>query len=304
MSDYLAMVATAQPEKSLLNAFNLLQPHGKYKIAFTESPLSDAPEPQIPIVFVQPQAPLFSQITQDRTSLSVNIISPGSAHRDDLAARLIAHPQTTNVSWIGYQTYLTPPEWLAQLQARFFAPLRLGGYRENPAASEPLIRPNNLNLIDLSAIRHSDVPDGLGKEPNGLYAEEICQLARYIGASTHLEACYIYGYPKNLQSAPIITRLLAQILWHLFESLSTCQKEDPYDPNQQNLFTVKEVYIGDHDHVLHFLSSNQTGRWWLRFRNQDGTFHFIPCAYEEYVTALKGELPATWLRYYQKLYIL
>ncbi|MCL2727244.1 MAG: hypothetical protein FWD56_02535 [Bacteroidales bacterium] len=311
MSDYLALIILEQSEEELINELSLLFPHGKYKVgvikrtqAGIESLLKKARESNIPLIFLQPQPPTFSKVTKNRDSFSVNLITPGSSKSADLAAQFIAHPKTTNLSWIGYQTYLTSPESLAQLQARYFSPLRLGSFRENFVAAEPLIRHNSLNLIDLTAIRYSDAPDGLGTSPNGLYAEELCQLVRYMGVSSNLDACYIWGYPKGGKSSPITTRLLAQVLWHLFESISTGQNEDPYCPNQQVLFTHREVYIGSQNHILFFLHSNQTERWWIKLLLEDGISYFIPCTYEEYAAALKGELPATWLRYYQKLNLL
>ena len=307
-SDYLAVIVLEQPQEELMRQLSFLHPHGNYTIAVVERYQPDAPksflkkskEANKPLLFLQPQAPSFSQITKGRTSFSVNIISPGSALDTDLAAQCIAHPKTTNLSWIGYQTYLTPPQNLNRLQERHFAPLRLGSFRERSTAAEPLIRHNDLSLIDMTAVRYSDAPDGCSQNPNGLYAEELCQLARYIGVSSHPQACFIYGY----NSSKITTTLLAQVLWHLFESLSTGQNEDPYCPKQQMVFTPKEVYIGSQDHILHFLYSDQTERWWIKLLLEDNIAHFFPCDYEEYAAAVKGELPATWLRYYQKLNLL
>ena len=310
--DYLALIILDQPQEGILHELSLLQPHEKYKIGVIERSSSDTVEEyiqkarkfKIPSIFVQPQPPSFSQVTENHTALSVNVISPGSCHSNDLAAQFITHPRTANVSWIGYQTYFTPPELLLQLQARYFSSLRLGSYRENFKAAEPLIRSNRLHFMDLTAIRHSDAPESSGRGPNGLYADEICQLARYIGVSSHLDGCFMYGFPKKIKSAQIITQLIAQILWHLFESLSARQNEDPCDPNHQIVFSAKEVYIGDHDHILYFLYSNQTGRWWMRLESTEGIPSFIPCMHEDYAMALKGELPVTWLRHYQKLNLL
>ena len=307
-SNYLAWLILAQPEEGLLHQLSCLQPHGKYQIAVTErSPsesmdhfIKEAQVTHTPTLFIQPQPPTFHQVTGDRSSFAVNVISPGSAQRGDLATHFISHPRTANISWIGYQTYLTPPELLSQLQTRYFSSLRLGDYRDNAKSAEPLIRNNDTSFIDLTSIRYCDAPDGSGKEPNGLYAQEICQLARYIGVSSCLQTCYIYGYPKKIKSSSIIARLIAQILWHLFESLSTGQQEDPAQPSQKMLFTTKEMYIGDQHHVLHFVHSNQTGRWWIRMESQEGISHFIPCMVEDYSMAIKGELPIIWLRNYQK----
>ena len=301
VSDYLALVILKQPHEDLIHELSILQPHGKYKVAVILSSSSPIPQMNIPSIFIQSKAPTINQITEGRSSFSVNLISPGSDLKDNLAAQLIAHPQTANMSWIGYQTYFVPPELLTQLQTRFFTPLRLGNFRENFKSAEPLIRNNHLNIIDLTAIRYSDAPDGLNRGPNGLYAEEMCMLARYIGVSSHIDACFLYGFPEETESSHTVTKLLAQILWHLFESLSLGHNEDPGQSNQKMLFTAKEVYIGDQDHALQFLHSNQTGRWWIRFGIEEELCYFIPCMYEDYALALKGELPVSWLRYYQKI---
>ena len=312
MTNYLALIVLEQSEEGLLHELSNLQPHAKYTIGVVERPLSEdlrhfikkIRKIGIPPIFVQSRAPDFKCLSSDQPSYSVNLISPGSNDGNDFAAQWIAHPQTAHLSWIGYQTYLTHPELLAHLRNRYFSPLRLGSYRENFKSAEPLIRNNTLNFIDLASIRYSDAPDGDSHGPNGLYAEEICQLARYIGVSTHIDLCFIYGYPSTMGYSQMITKLLAQILWHLFESLSTGQNEDPLQPSQQVLFTTKEVYIGDQNHILQFLFSNQTGRWWIKLCIDEETPCFIPCMYEEYAMALKGELPGTWLRHYQKINLL
>ena len=308
-SNYLALLILEQPEDGLLHELSRMQPHGKYTIAVIERSPSDAFEQfitkareiHVPPIFIQPKTPEFQEVTRGSDSFLVNLISSGSNNCQDLVAHFITHPQTANLSWIGYQTYFTPPELLSQLQDRYFSSLRLGSYRENFKAAEPLIRSNRLNFIDLSAIRHCDAPEGLGRGPNGLYAEEICQLARYIGVSSRLDGCFIYGYPQKIKSSQIITLLIAQTLWHLFEGISANQSEDPSNPSQQRVFTTKEVYMGDHDHILHFLYSNQTGRYWIKVEDGEGNPHCIPCMHEEYLMALKGELPITWLRYVQKI---
>ena len=308
-SNYLALLVLEPSQADLLHELSRLHPHGNYKVAVIQRSTSDtmgqytkiARALGIPPIFVQPKAPSFNEATHGYPSFFVNLISPGSNGRDDLAAQCIAHPHTANVSWIGYQTYFTPADVLSRLQARYFSPLRLGNYRENFKAAEPLIRSNRLNFIDFTSIRHSDAPDGISLGANGLYAEEVCQLVRYIGVSSHIDACFLYGYPQKIKSSQIITSLITQTLWHLFESLSSAQNEDPDDPKQQLLFTTKEVYMGDHDHILYFVYSNQTGRWWIRLEDGEGNTHFIPCMNEEYQSALKGELPITWLRYYQKI---
>ncbi|MCL2501998.1 MAG: hypothetical protein FWE30_03345 [Bacteroidales bacterium] len=303
-SGYLALLVLEQSQEALLQELSTLYPQSDYKIALVAPTLSNHPaqiiesakESSIPVIFVQSKEPSLDQLNID-DSFAASLISAGAT---PLAQQLIGHPQVKSFSWIGYQTCLSPQSLLLQLRERYFLSLRLGAYRENFKAAEPLIRPATHHFTDLGAVRHSDAPEAPDSGPNGLYAEEICQLARYMGVSSRPQACFIYGYPKKIQPLQIVTRLLAQVLWHLFESLATRQNEDPYQPKLSTLFSKKEVHMGEPYQVVHFLCSNHTKRWWFDILSKDGTRHFIPCTHEEYLTALKGELPLNWLHHYQK----
>ncbi|MCL1973772.1 MAG: hypothetical protein FWG54_03020 [Bacteroidetes bacterium] len=304
-SGYLALLVLEQPEEALLHELSLLFAQSDYKIALILPSLSNhsvqimdlAKTSGIPAIFVQPQEPSLDRINMD-DFFSASLISSGET---PLSQHLINHPQIKHVSWIGYQTCLSSHTLLLQLHERFFSSLRLGTYRDDFKAAEPLIRPATHHFVDLRAMRYSDAPEIVDNGPNGLYAEEICQLIRYVGVSSLPQACFIYGYPPKIKPSQIITRLLAQILWHLFESLATHQNEDPYRPRQKGLFSDREVYMGDPYQVVHFLCSEHTKRLWFNILSTDGIRHYIPCTQDEYLTALKGELPLNWLHHYQKL---
>ena len=304
-SAYLALLVLEQPQDALLKELSALHPQSDYKIALIEPALcnhpaqiiSHAKELAIPAIFVQSKEPSLDQLPIDN-SFSASLISAGET---PLAQQLIAHPQINYVGWIGYQTCLCTQPLLSHLRERYFSALRLGAYREDFKAAEPMIRPANHHFTDIGAVRHSDAPEAQGNGPNGLYAEEICQLVRYMGVSSQPQACFIYGYPATIEPLQTVTRLLAQLLWYLFESLSTHQNENPYQSKQKALFSPKEVHMGDPYQVVHFLCSNHTKRWWFNILSKDKTHHFIPCSQEEYLTALKGELPFNWLHHYQKL---
>jgi len=302
---YLALLVLERPEEALLQALSALYPQSDYLIGVVEPALAydpiqvikQAKALGIPSIFIQSKTPSLDQIDPN-LPFSASLVSPGTT---PIADQLIQHPSIQHFSWIGYQTYQTPPPLLLQLQSRYFSSLRLGAYRENPKAAEPLIRPNTYHFVDVSAVRYSDASDAAGSGPNGLYAEEICQLMRYIGVSSQLDACFIYHYPQKTKPLQIITQLLAQILWHLFESLATHQNEDPYQSKGNSLFSEKEVHIGGPHQAVRFLCSVHTKRWWFNILDKNGNPNYIPCTHEEYLTALKGELPLNWLHHYQKL---
>jgi hypothetical protein len=308
-SDYLALLSFSGAHEGIVEALVRLFPQSPYKVALLESALcpplpqllARAKEAGIPLIHLEPELPKAAQQAKNfPRPFSANIIAPGSA-ASGLIPRLARDPLSTHLSWVGYQTYLCAPSLLSSLQEHYFSCLRLGAYREDFSAAEPLLRAQTVSYIDLAALRHSDAPEVVEAGPNGLYAEEICQLARYIAMGGQPQACFVYGYPKNPDSLQIVSRLLAQILWHLFEGLALRRHEDPSRPEQKMLFTYKDVCFGGNKQNIRFLQSLQTARWWIEVPSTATESVFIPCSHQAYAQALKGEIPLIWLHYYQKI---
>ncbi len=102
-----------------------------------------------------------------------------------------------NLSFIAYQTYLTNTEVISFMENYFFDMYRLGVARENIKDIEPIIRSSDIVNFNLSAIRYADSPSSPNASPNGLYAEEACQLARYCGLSDTTSSFSLTSYKFN-----------------------------------------------------------------------------------------------------------
>ena len=307
--DYVALLSFSGAHEGIVEALNQLFPQQSYKVALLESALCPplpqllvrAAEAGIPLIYLGPELPKAAlQAKNYPAPFSANIIAPGSAE-SGFISKLARDPLTKHLSWVGYQSYCCAPTLLSSLQERYMSCLRLGAYREDFTEAEPLLRAHPVSYIDLAAVRHSDVPELSAAGPNGLYAEEICQLARYIATGTHPNACFIYGYPQNPGSLQIVSKLTAQILWHLFEGLALRRHEDPSLPEQKLLFAQKKVCFGNNNQTINFLQSTQTSRWWIEVPAASTDKIIIPCSPQTYAQALRGEIPLIWLHYYQKL---
>jgi hypothetical protein len=203
---------------------------------------------------------------------------------------------------LAFQTYLTPASVLEELNNRYFETLRLGAFRNNPAAAEPILRDADYVWFDLSAVKASDAPATARPGPNGLYAEEACQLGHYIGLSNRAKALFLFGYKSHLCASSRTAQLTGQLLWHVVEAAATrvCEKIEAGIAGKSE-FKEIVVDMGQQGQALHFINSLTTRRWWMNVPVAKASAQWISCLPTDYDTACRGEIPLRWLWYYQKL---
>ena len=166
-----------------------------------------------------------------------------------------------NATFIGYQSYLTDNEALEWVENNFYDTLRLGDIRENIKATEPYIRNSDIVCFDLNAMKKAEAPATMLTLPNGLYAEELCQLAFYAGMSDKSSVFTFYNYypDKDLQDQTI--QLLAQTIWYIVEGVSLRVKDYPFTAKTQ---MIKYTVIMDSAvKELIFYRSPRSDRWWI-----------------------------------------
>ncbi len=294
----------------LLEQLGQLYPQSHSHLYYIEDPTDTFSVPameaalklQIPCILLtpgpEPAASLLRRCLPERISL----VSRGSSEQEPFIHDLIEDPHTAYFSWIGFQNYHTDPALKEAARKKACEMLRLGSFRHNSALAEPLLREAACHFIDMRAVRAADAPDAADPSPNGLYAEEICTLARYMGLSPRFVACHIYGYPAAVHTSDggQIAKLVAQVIWHLTEGLCVSLKEDPQ--RDEAHFERKAVQMGEDGQELVFLHSVQSGRWWMEVPNFKLPSEplIISCSTEDYMVACKGEVPTKWLFYYQK----
>jgi arginase family enzyme len=198
---------------------------------------------------------------------------------------------------LGNQSYyLTKPqkEWLRKYQ---YEALRLGRMRGYLEETEPYLRNSNGCSISIHALKNSEAPAQKQAHPNGLYNEEVCQLARYAGIAGNLSVFGIFDYFPPEDKGRVTARLIAQMFWFAIDGYQIRYPEHPYSDNHFQKFLVSMD-----DHNITFYKSERTSRWWMEIPHKDRRRNQVyPCNQSDYDTACRHEIPERWLLAYQKL---
>ena len=209
-----------------------------------------------------------------------------------------------NFSNLGYQTYFVNQESLKVMSKLYFDVHRLGEFSADISLTEPILRNANMISFDLSAIRSSDACANANATPNGFYGEQACRIARYAGMNDKLNSIGFYefnpAFDKNSQTA----MLLAQMVWYFIDGFYNRKKDFPLTPKSQYLTYRTSLNEGTGE--LLFVKSKKSDRWWMQIPYPTGIsknerYHLVPCRYEDYQTAVNGEMPDLWWRTFQKL---
>jgi hypothetical protein len=234
------------------------------------------------------------------SAFSAAVVAPSARLPEQEPYRtLLAHPQLDLFSAIAFQTYLTSPDDMEWLRLHFCETLRLGLFREKPALAEPLLREAHHVFFDLSALRASDAPETRRPTPNGLYAEELCQLAAFAGRAPALQTFRLSGFAAPLAPSSLTAQAAAQVLWHLLEGIAVGRRLKVSNEPPSHIKKMI-VDMGDSGHTLEFLNDTLTGHWWLQIPLTDGASRSVACLYDDYLCACRHEIPERWLRYFQK----
>jgi hypothetical protein len=204
---------------------------------------------------------------------------------------------------IGLQIPYAGIKDLELFERLYFDACRLGEFNSDFRRAEPHLRNSDLIIIDFNSIKASET---LSKQaqPNGFYAEQICQIAKYAGISDKLSSLGIFNHigTSNSETAD---HLLAEIVWYFIDGFAQRKSDFPIGSKAQYIRHI--VAMDDFEEEIVFYKSNKSDRWWLEvpYPPQEGMkyerHHLIPCDYEDYEKAMNNELPDLWWKTYQKL---
>ena len=206
---------------------------------------------------------------------------------------------------LGHQGYLTDPDTLELLERLQFEATRLGSMLHHMPSVEPTVRNADLVTIDMASVRASDHPASSHAGPNGMTAEHLCQLARYVGMSDRLLALGFFEHNPDLDDRGRGAQLVAQGVWHALDGIFNQKGDHPKSSTEDYLRYV--VDLPGEAHEIVFFKSPKSDRWWMDVpvpstgKNRVPGSLLTPCSYEEYVEASNGNLPDRWWRTYQKL---
>jgi len=209
-----------------------------------------------------------------------------------------------NFSNLAYQTHHALPKEVELMKKLYFDIYRLGEVQSKIEDAEPIVRNADAVSIDMSSIRKSDYPSNYRNEPNGLYGEQACAIARYAGLSDKLSSIGFYDCMQSgddKQSA----KLVAQMLWYFLSGVTNRKGDYPFaDKNEYVKYTVS-LENGQYDII--FYKSQRSDRWWMEVpypskRGEKYERHFmVPCSYDDYQRACEDQIPDRWWQTFQKL---
>ena len=308
--DAAAIVINNTGNNAIVSSLKTLFPQSEYKVYYVEpgigrlkETVSLCEEHDIKSIVLCGEELPDLKIVAPGHNYSASVISAGSVNdKNDILKYILDDEFVSDFSHIGYQSYKYDPQLLSQTRKKVFEDLRLGVIRKDLSIAEPHLRSCNYVFLDMRSVRNCDFPESLSKSPNGLYAEEICQLARYIGMGQSLKTIYIYGYSSKCKQHSTSNQLMAEVIWHISEALASNIFEDPANPNKSELFLEKIVSMGKEGQDLKFITSSSTGRWWMEIPEvKNNNNQYVACSYSDYMTAYSGEIPLRWLFFFQKI---
>lgn len=195
-------------------------------------------------------------------------------------------------SALGGQSHFMDAPSILELERRNFNCHRLGKVRSDISELEPVLRDADLVSFHLSAVRQSDMPAVINPSPSGFYIEEACQLSRYAGMSDKLTSIGFYGYDLKKDATQQSAKGVAQLIWYFLDGFYNRKNDFP------NSMTSLVEYVIDfkgHDYQISFWKSKKSGRWWLevpsKIKRKHRRHRLIPCSYNDYLEAGKGDLP-------------
>jgi formiminoglutamase len=229
-----------------------------------------------------------------------------SAKSDTYLNKILLHQPNYlfNFSNIGYQTYFVNQDSLKVMSKLYFDVHRLGEFSDDMALAEPIVRNANMISFDIGAIRSSDAAANSNASPNGFYGEQACRIARYAGMSDKLSSIGFYEFNPAFDQNGQTAMLLAQMVWYFVDGFYNRKKDFPLTPKSQYL--IYRASLSDGSGEMLFVKSKKSDRWWMQVpyptgQSKNERFHLVPCRYEDYTTAVTGEMPDLWWRTFQKL---
>ncbi len=210
--------------------------------------------------------------------------------------------QLFNLNILGYQGHYSFPDQIETLEKMFFTPLRLGILKTNLNEAEPILRNTDMLIYDIGAIKQADAPGNYYNNPSGLSAEEACQISFYSGISETMSVFGLFEINPEFDYRDTTSKLGAQLLWYFVDGFYS-RKGD--HPSLHKEFLRYRCALNDRHPDILFFKSKRTDRWWMEIPNLSVPTSqknvVIPCAYNDYQMATKGDMPDRFFNAIQRM---
>lgn len=210
-----------------------------------------------------------------------------------------------NYAHLAYQSYFVGAHNIQFMDDLYFEYYRLGTIRGNIMEAEPVIRNSDMLFFDFSAIKRNEGGIVENFSPNGISADEACQIMWYAGMNDKLSSIGIYEVNANIDQTGLSTHLTAQMIWTFLEGFFNRKDDTPIKTHQD--YQTFQVKMHNGKYIINFVRSHKTGRWWMEVPypphlTQNYERHsMIPCSQKDYETALSDELPERWWQSYIRI---
>lgn len=204
---------------------------------------------------------------------------------------------------IAYQSYFVDKKALEMLDNLRLEYKRLGEVQKSMETIEPMIRDADMVILDANSIRASDAPCSFS--PHGLYGEEFCKIVNYAGMSDKLTSICFTGINPTRDIDGRTSHIIAHAIYYFIEGYMWRKRDFPQ--KDKSNYLRFEVLIDEGTDVVVFYKSKKSGRWWVEVPcSQESQYKYfnhyiVPCNYQDYQSAMEGEVPARWLIAYNKM---
>lgn len=230
-----------------------------------------------------------------------------SIHNRNYIGKIILHEPNYlfNYAHLAYQSYFVGAHNIQFMDDLYFEYYRLGHIRGNIEEAEPVIRNSDILIFDFSAIKQSEGGKVEHASPNGLNAEEACQLMWYAGMSDKLSSIGIFEVNTRVDTTGHSAHLAAQMIWSFIEGFYN--RKDDFPLKDHPDYEINTVRMHHGKYIINFIRSHKTGRWWMEVPyppqlTQNYERHtLVPCTVLDYENALKDILPDRWWQTYMRL---
>ncbi len=208
-----------------------------------------------------------------------------------------------NYSTIGIQRPFVQKNDLDLFEKLYFDVCRLGEFNADFKISEPHLRNADVLSVDFSSIKSSETDSMFYSNPNGFYAEQVCQLSSYAGISDKMSCFGIFNVHPGQNE--IAASLIAQMIWYFTDGVS--RRVGDFPIGSKKSYTKFHVQIEDVSDELVFYKSNKSARWWLevKYSSAENNLYerhcMVPCDKQDYENALSNVIPDLWWKTLQKL---
>lgn len=205
---------------------------------------------------------------------------------------------------LAHQTYLIDPYAVSILEKLYFEAFRIGHIRTNIQEIEPAVRNADMLSFDVTAIRSADAPGNGNAQPFGLTGEEACQICWYAGLNEKLSSIGFYEYNPSFDDANRKTAsVIATMIWYFVEGYYHRKNDQNFRGND---FLKYSVSMPVEPEVITFYKSKLSEKWWMEVPYPHGHSRYsrnsiVPCSYNDYQVAVKGEVPERYISALAKL---